>query len=611
MNSLPQDEAGVEGADTFRPSGPATQGVPGLQDQAEGSSLPPPLEPPSTLTPLQAALAAHKSRCIAIAAKLATVTPPPPAGALGEPVPAGEAPKGPSPIVHEGGTIRGEVCGPAQAQLVLTVGGEPLTGPAQKGFDAAWYEPRPLGEPETESPGVRAARELRRAQLAAQPRAPEAPRQDPLPFPRPWLNLDEPLLDLCYGDQPFEVPDYGDLPKAQHGEYFETPGDYLRALGECWKHAARCDARFGAPAGVVEFTVKRAQTVGDCGTRWGNVWQCDTCGHVDKHYAINLTKCESRMCPFCGKQRRGRWLRPVFAFTKKYKVQPRTAESKGHLSRDWYMDTATEVKPPTVSQKGLRASVTGVKKKWPKMAEVAGHLPRDKDWPDKAKWDAAKVKFAAEMEAAKALPPEERKAEQARIRDARAKLYKLHQHKWPGECPDFGMLACIDMDAEAFVHAHVIRYGAWAWADDMREACGGTWTHIQSVRPKWRKGHMETAEEAQAHAVFETVKYPAKMTTKAKGNYYVHPYLAMLFERATCGMRLIEGYGTMRGLVKQMEDAEAEEAAEEAAERPAECERCGGHDLHEVVVASDKPAWQRSRPKKKAQPQAPPGGPGP
>jgi len=42
MNSLPQDEAGVEGAVTYRPSGPATQGRPGLQDQAEGSSLPPP-----------------------------------------------------------------------------------------------------------------------------------------------------------------------------------------------------------------------------------------------------------------------------------------------------------------------------------------------------------------------------------------------------------------------------------------------------------------------------------------------------------------------------------------------------------------------------------------
>jgi hypothetical protein len=242
--------------------------------------------------------------------------------------------------------------------------------------------------------------------------------------------------------------------------------------------------------------------------------------------------------------------------------------------------------------------VTVIKKKWPKMAKLASYLPRDKEWPGKADWDAAKVRFASELAAAKSLPPAERRAEQKRIRTAKAALWKRHQHKWPGECDDFGMLATIDMTTEAFVHSHSLRYGAWVWADDMREVCGGTWTRITPVRPKHRRGSMETQEEAQAHAIFETVKYPVKVTTKPGANYYIHPYLAALFELATCGMRLTEGYGTMKGLVADDSDEGGEEE-EEKPEEPTTCEKCGGTALTATVMTFALGSWARSRPAKK------------
>jgi len=609
-SSLPQPrndvdpQAGVAGAATCRPSGTAATGIPGTQNQAEGRQLPPPLEPPPKLPTtwnleLRAAVEAHRERCRAISARLDAnpghLQAPADLGAWRSRLSAGEAPEGPSTIVHEGGTIRHLLSGPTRTQLVLTAGTEPLIPPAQRGFDALWYAPPAVAPAESANVNVGSTEEPDPSERPHEDPAP-GPAQAPLPLPRPWLDLDGPLLDLAHGAE-FEVPDYGDAPKAQRGERFESPGEYLRALAACWSYGVRCFEHYGAPAGMVEYARKRAEKVSDCGTRWGNVWQCGTCGHVDKSHAVNLTKCESRMCPFCAKQRRGRWVAPMFDYVKRYQVKPRTAESKGHLSRDYYTDTLTDVKLPTVSMRGLRASVTTIKKKWPKVAKLASYLPRDKDWPDAQAWADAKVRFAAEMEAAKALPPEERATEQARIRTERSALWKRHQHKWPGECEEFGMLATIDMDTEAFVHSHSIRYGAWVWADDMREVCGGTWTRITPVRPKQRKGHMETQEEAQAHAIFETIKYPVKVTAKSGSNYYVPPFLAMLFEAATCGMRLTEGYGTMRGLVPDDDAGEGGEE-DEKVEEPTECPKCGGRALTAVVLTLALGAWARPRPVK-------------
>ena len=533
---------GLEGPATRRSCGPADPGVPGPQDQPEGSSLPPALEAPSPphdsrINPkwspkLQASVRAMYERVAAMGQAPAGQ------GATGFAGPPGEAPSGgPSTIVHEGGTSRHALCGPKQGQLVLTSGPVPLAAPAQRGFDALWYAP-PVATERTAG-SLYAAPVAEEASPSVRTSAPEPaphPRQPPLPLPRPWLEPDGPLFDLAHGAE-FITPNYGATPKAEQGERFETPGEYLRALAQCWGYILRCFEAFGAPVNLIAYARKRAETVGECGTRWGNVWQCDSCHGIDRSQSINLTKCESRMCPFCAKQRRGRWVKPLFGYAQRYKVVPRTAAVKGELSRDYYMDTITEVKPPTVSIPGLRASVTAIKKKWPKVARIASYLPREKDWPGAAEWEAAKVGFAAEMSAAKELPRAERAAEQKRIRAARAAFYKRHKHKWPGECDDFGMLATIDMDQEAFIHSHSLRYGAWVWADDMREACGGTHTRITPVRPKQRKGHGETADEAMAHAIFETVKYPVKVTTKPGGHFYIDPMLAALFEAATCGMR--------------------------------------------------------------------------
>ena len=567
-----------------------------MQDQPEGTGelAPPALEAPSPASDPRVNRNWSPALQESVRAMLARVAmrsgPPATLGATGAAGPPGEAPEGPTPIVHEGETSPHLLFSPpAPAQLVLTAGTEPLLPPAQRGFDLAWYKP-----PEAPEPEPQGGFDVASNSIAPAP-AP-APAQDPLPLPRPWLDLDGPLFDLLHGAE-FLTPDYGTTPKADQGELFDTPGDYLRALAASWGYIARCFERYGAPAGLLEYARKRAGTVGQCGTRWGNVWQCDTCGHVDKRQAINLTKCESRMCPFCAKVRRGRWVAPMFAYAQRYRVMPRTAESKGHLSRDYYMDTITEVKPPTVTLRGLRASVTAIKKKWPKVARLAGYLPRDKDWPDAKAWEDAKVRFAAEMEAAKALPPTDRKLEQKRIRTERAALWKRHQHKWPGECEEFGMLATIDMDMEAFIHAHVLRYGSWVWADDMREVCGGTWTRITPVRPKYRKGHEETDEEAMAHAIFESVKYPGKLTTKPGSHHYTHPMLAAMFEAATCGMRLTEGYGTMRGLVPEDESDEGGDE-EEQPEEPTDCPKCGNTKLTAVVLTFAMGTWVRTRPAK-------------
>jgi hypothetical protein len=131
----------------------------------------------------------------------------------------------------------------------------------------------------------------------------------------------------------------------------------------------------------------------------------------------------------------------------------------------------------------------------------------------------------------------------------------------------------------------------------MREACGGTWTKITTVRPKNRKGHDETADEAMAHAIFETVKYPVKVTSKPGGHFYVDPMLAALFEAATCGMRLTEGYGTMRGLVSEDDDGEGGDE-EETPEEPKACPKCGSVALTAVVLTFALGTWVRTRPAK-------------
>jgi hypothetical protein len=345
------------------------------------------------------------------------------------------------------------------------------------------------------------------------PDAPEAPRDTltaPLPLPEPWHDGQQLRLDAAY------------VPPA--GPWRGTLGEYVEALAATWASVVAWMQANGADPRDLAFAQRRAREVPNC----GDTWQAPVgeCGYVDDAKAILIEGCDSRTCPRCARIKAQHYRKAGFAFVKAHPVE----RKKGKVSRGFFLTTLTEPKPDVLSLAGFVDQVGAVKKAGSAVHRKVGRfLPRQRDGA-----------FGA----------------------------------YPGKCADAGQIVAVECGPLGNVHAHVWRYGAWHYSEDVREAAGGHWTHDTKVRPD---------EKGARGSVVEALKYAVKSSTKPGRREFLHPAVAVLFELATRGRRLIEGYGTMRGLVKQAEDADIEErqgvmmddAERIAALATAPCPHCG------------------------------------
>jgi len=366
-------------------------------------------------------------------------------------------------------------------------------------------------------------------------------RQASLPLPEPWRDGEQLRLDACY------------VPPA--GPWVGTLGQYIDALATTWRSVVTWMEAHGADPRDLAFAERRAREVPNCGDTW-KVPVCE-CGHEDDAHAVLIEGCDSRTCPRCARLKSQHYRKAGFAFVQAHPV----ARVKGKVSRGYFLTTLTEPKPEIVSLASLTEQVGAVKKAGRDVHRKVGRfLPRKKDGC-----------FG----------------------------------QYPGKCSDAGQVVAVECGPRANIHAHVLRYGAYHWSEDVREAAGGHWTHDTKIRQD---------ERGARGGVVEALKYATKSSTRPGRREFLHPALAVLFELATRGRRLIEGYGTMRGLVKQADDAQLEErqgVIKDEAERLHElapCPCCGkAHGWTFRNVSRPRtwvpPSWDKRRS------QAPPGRP--
>lgn len=328
------------------------------------------------------------------------------------------------------------------------------------------------------------------------------------------------------------------------GSWVGTLGAYLDALGATWASVAAWSRSHGQDPRLVTFMERRAREVPVCGETW-KVPVC-TCGHHEDTRAVLIEGCDSRTCPRCAKLRANAYRRAGFSYVQAHPVK----RVKGRVSRGYFLTTLTEEKPPTLTVDGLAASVRNVKHKGRDVyRQVTRFLPRKQNGT-----------FG----------------------------------KYPGKCDDAGQVVGVEVGPSGNVHAHVLRYGAYHYSADVRAAAGDTWTKDTKVRQD---------EHGARGGVVEALKYATKSSTKPGRREYTHPALAVLFEVATYRMRLVEGYGTMRGLIRQGDDAYMEQrqgVVKDEAERTAElapCPCCGRHDWHWENVSKPHGWTQPARPK--------------
>lgn len=276
--------------------------------------------------------------------------------------------------------------------------------------------------------------------------------------------------------------------------------DYQAALAATWASLVAWMEAHRWDAKELAFARRRAREVLVCGDTW-RVFEHE-CGYLDETHAVLIEGCDSRGCPRCAKAAATKYRMAGYHYVKTHPV----ARVKGRVSRGYFLTTLTEPKPEFLTLDGLSKSIANVKRKgsnaWKK---VCRFNPRRAD----------------------GVPG-----------------------KYPGKCSDAGMVCRVEVGPHGNVHAHVLRYGAYHRSEDVRWATGGDWTHDTRVRQD---------ERGARGGVNEVLKYVMKGSTKPGRREFVHPSLAVLVELAAHRRRLVEGYGTMRGLVHQAEEAYLEE----------------------------------------------------
>lgn len=473
--------------------------------------------------------------------------------------------------------------------------GLPLTT-AQRSLDGTWTEPvdvyvnpaetwRPTLPPELPEP----------PEVAPSP--PEQP-QLPLPLPEPW-HRNEPQLDLFASTFKYPSCTCTSGKDRKHkkncqAQIHTTTARFIEMLALCWAYVQSCLEAHRASQEIVGYAARRAREVAVCCTQW-KAMKCKGCAHLFNY--ATTTPCHSRTCPVCGRKWSRKAMAAMFEFTKTHLV----ARDKGEIDRDYYMHTFTEQKPTALTLKGLRASVHNVKKKLKNVWEkVVCNLPRDDGWQESDEYAPTRKRLNEEMAATKHLPREEREEWRARIRAERKAAWTPQRAKYPGKCPDAGMIGQVDLGILGGVHVHALRYGSYHRSDDIRAAAGGTMTKDIKVRPKKDRtgtdfrgrdlAELDQADEMK-HAVCEVLKYICKTSTNPGTRGFVHPMLAVLFELATGPdpsgkhVRMREGYGSMKGIIAALDKKDGDEDEHEHDK----CPKCGCTEHDVVFERYDEP----------------------
>jgi len=589
-------------------------------NQPAGRSLPPALEPPSGSAPyinprlppaVQEALRAMHARVAASAPGTTPGRSPPAGPAQGGTPPAPPlelcaegAEPGPAakPILDDSTATTAEALGGLGQRVIVGPDGLPLTV-AQASFDGTWTDPvNPANASECSTdapelgPKFKLPPELPEMPPDYQYRAPRPPEPPQLPLflPEPWHRTER-QLDLF--NTAFKYPTCtcrnGKHKKYCQAQVHTSTAKFITMLAACWSYVQTClEVHHAAPLQIA-YSARRAREVAICCTKW-KAMKCKGCQHIFNY--ATTTPCHSRTCPVCGRKWSRKAMAAMFEYVKHHEVK----RDQGMLSRDYYMHTFTEEKPATLTLKGLRASVYNVKKKMKDVWEkVVCNLPRDPGWLDQEKYAAEKQRLHAAWETTAELSCHERAAERRRLRAERRALWQSQRKRYPGKCTDAGMMGQVDLGIKGGVHVHALRYGAWHESDDVREAAGGTWTKDIAVRPEnnrtgvdFRGRPLAELDQADAmkHAVCEVLKYICKTSTNPGTRGFVHPMLAVLFELATgpdssgkC-VRMREGYGTMKGIVAELDAKDEDED-----EVPDHCPKCGCAEFEAVYEDYSEP----------------------
>ena len=567
-------EMGVEGAATCRLTGPATGGIPWTQDhQAEGSSLPPPLQPLSTKAAL---LQAHQERCAAITAKLAAVSAPAttpghqlharpaqeelplvqpsqPAdgGALREPVPAGEPKATPISRYPQGTSAQtpGRTQNPggaggappadlgAAGQRLLHVDGLPLTT-GQRSLDGTWTEPPSTGG----TPCIVYE-------------APVGAAQVPLPLPGLFEVPGQGVMFELFGAAGvrFQKP-----PRGIEGEPALTFKQRVAwaAMLWCWGvDVMRCNHHQRSEA----FAARRARLLKKCGKRWVTGRKHKPCGNTDQSVVHPLDTCDSRGCCICARRRSKQLRQRLNKFAGSHPNIRRHGMGQ-KISRGWFFHTITVPMPDYVSVECIQQQFTLVKKALKKL------------------WGKGKGEGIFRY------------------------LPRADDGTCPGECPEWGGFATIEVGPHGNVHVHILRYGAWQSSVTIRELLaplGIKWTRDVAV-------HGGKNGKSLSGAVREVTKYMTKASVKPGRTHGTHNLVAFLGELALQDAKLYRTWGSMSGLADAADKKTGDELqAEEDHEWT--CPHCGGAgDYEDIISDFDEPtvpaAWTQRRS------QAPPGG---
>jgi len=517
------------------------------------------------------------------------------AGALTPGLPA-TPPKAGAPIVHTfPGKTRSDV-GP-QGQRALDLSG------VQVGLDGRSYAPGPEPPPSLEDWWDRAPPPWVQGEEQPEPAPPAWLTNPQLVFGplEPWLHR-EPVLPL-FGHSAVKW----DRSRGEGEDGYEvnfTQAEWREAAAESLAHAAACLRAFPEmhpwkekkrkkkptkslkskePLGLrlIEYVERNAREVLDCDRMWRI--PVAECGAEDNGHSIMIDGCDSKCCSVCGNDHSGA-VREAARFYAGGHPIVRAHKGKKHrhgISRDRYTHTITIQKPPTFTPLQLRQEVEQLGalafRSW---KGVFRYLPRKKD----------------------GTPGE-----------------------YPGICAEAGMFRGIHFGPHMNPHAHLNRYGAHHWSEDLRDAVGGGWTFDGAVRDKQGRATPEAMDKAFAISV----EYAFPMSNKPGKHRYMHPWYAALITVATFYQHLTQGYGSMKGILRQVAEAKLEarggvvpqtkEVEHDILSRLnlEPCPHCGSQNpghwrWHNVKRDRGLGAFMRARMERaQAARPPPPGGPGP
>ncbi len=295
---------------------------------------------------------------------------------------------------------------------------------------------------------------------------------------------------------------------------------------------------------VLQFVRSRAEAVRHCTKHW-RVPKCRACGHVHTRRAYPVDRCRSHGCPVCARRAAQHWRRALLHYLHGTEAAKKARRAAGlpRQRRDFYLYTFT-LPVRVLSLDGIRADyrrlVEGIKTAW--RTELR-FLPAGEDGTR-------------------------------------------------GVCEEAGLLRAVEMGPSGNLHCHCLYYGTRQDVSAVRAA-------YQRVCPDATHGcNVEYIKRGRngrgvVSGISEVAKYLAKLSVVAGEDpgatgSYSHPMLQVLTEIALYRCKRFQGYGTMSGLIKAVEDAEEHEGADdEKGLGPCPC--CQADDWEWQDVTSYRP----------------------